>query len=282
MVHGMVEAGRVPVERGQLGVQRGAAGRPRRRRARRTGPRSTPSRQRPAARPARSARPTSRRSGIRGTIPSDAYSPFEIGWALSVAVARSAGPAVGGETCGEERPAEPAAPGPRAARTASTGTTASSRRTTATNATTAGGPPSTACSATTNRVGVGRVEVGVEPEDRGEVVGDLGLVQAAEVVVDRVAPDPGAGDEVVRRRRAVGDARGRRARRARSRPPVTRPRRRRSSSLARPLSPSPRAGAAAGREPLELGLHERRRGRRRGPRCVLPVSTFVRRSLTIW
>ena len=34
-------------------------------------------------------RPTTLNSGIRGTIPYVAYSPFEIGWALSVQVART-------------------------------------------------------------------------------------------------------------------------------------------------------------------------------------------------
>ena len=58
--------------------------------------------------PSRSARPTSRRSGIRGTIPSDAYSPFEIGWALSVAVAAATpAPRSAGHDRREQRPAEP-------------------------------------------------------------------------------------------------------------------------------------------------------------------------------
>src|SRR6185369_9425339 len=79
----------------------------------------------------------------------------------------------------------------------------------------------------------------------------------AGVVVDRVAPDPGAGHQVVRSRRAVGDARDRRAEGRRGHRlrdlavvgVVTRP-----TAIAAALG----AGAlAAGREALELGLHER-------------------------
>jgi hypothetical protein len=38
-------------------------------------------------------------------------------------------------------------------------------------------------------IGIRAVEVGVEPEDRSQLFGHLGLGQAAEVVVDRSAPD---------------------------------------------------------------------------------------------
>ena len=147
-----------------LGGVEGVIGRPiepggvadRGRRARRPGPigrdrrpwpapRRTRSPRCPAAAPrsraARSASPTRRRSGMRGTSPSDPYSPFEIGWTLSVAVARHVTPASpsGRASASKARPRpRPWTPG----RTKSIDRKASpSRRTTTTKASIADGSP---------------------------------------------------------------------------------------------------------------------------------------------
>ena len=109
---------------------------------------------------------------------------------------------------------------------------------------------------------VGREEVPVEADDPAEVVGDRVLVQPAGVVVDALAPDLGTGLDVGGSRRPDGDVgheSGSAAESASSPPPVARPVARRSSSACMNVSRSPSRTA-----------------------LVLLVSTFVRRSLTIW
>ena len=116
-------------------------------------------------------------------------------------------------------------------------------------------------------LGVRRLQVAVQPQDRAQVVG------AEEVVVQGVAPDRGAGREVLGRRRAEDVvARGgavarldpRRGRHAASEP--SSPRR----ALVPPVATrSSSARMKSSRSPSRTA-------------CVLPVSWAVRRSLTIW
>ena len=75
----------------------------------------------------RARQPRQVSSGMRGTIPYVAYSAFEIGWALSVAVARAI-VVVGRQHPSEQLAARRPRPGTRAGRTASTGTRAARGR----------------------------------------------------------------------------------------------------------------------------------------------------------
>ena len=174
--------------------------------------------------PSRSGSPTNRTSGIRGTMPSEAYSPFEIGWALSVQVASVAVPARRHDLR-EEPPTEAALldAGQDEQHRQEPEILAPDRRRERDHGRRA---PVGRLLGHDEPVGIVRLEVGVQPQDRGEVLGDVGLVQRPRVVVDRVAPDAGARDQVVGRRPTVGDACGRLAR-GRLEHRFRRPRRRR-------------------------------------------------------
>ena len=106
-------------------------------------------------------------------------------------------------------------------------------------------------------------EVVVQRHDRGQVVGDRGLVQPRGVVVDRDPPDRGAGEQLV----GAGRSQVRRLG-----PPADR---HSGSSSAPPASGAPVATRSSSacmnvsRSPLSTA-------------AVFDVSTPVRRSLTIW
>ena len=134
-------------------------------------------------------------NGTRGTMPYQAYSAFEIGWALSVAVARatpSSGPA--GSTWASRARPTPADWSPGSTNSIERNHSRS-RRSAA--ATTIRRPTSASVLRLRDdeAIGIGRLQVLVESDERTGLVGDVRLRQAARVVVDRVAPDLGTGGQ---------------------------------------------------------------------------------------
>ena len=164
--------------------------------------------------------------GIRGTIPSVAYSPFEIGWALSVQVA-STRPSSGSGS----RRSSSARPSPRACSPGSTKSIdrnhSGPRSTADPNATTWLPPARSRQLGDEEARRVRRERVGVQPAHARVVLRQRREAERARVVVDPVPPDA----------MAVGQVR------------LGRP--------ARSTTPGGQPPVAAGRQPLELGLHER-------------------------
>ena len=159
------------------------------------------------------------RSGMRGTMPAEAYSALLIGWALSVAVARNDASPSAGATCASERAAHAGALEP--GRTKSIERNHRRSRITAAANATIRSPPCPFSPVAPSLPGGGRIrghrgddeplrvsglEVCVESEQRGRLGRHVRLVQPSGVVVDPVTPDLGAGRELVAADGAIRDA----------------------------------------------------------------------------